>query len=172
MKKHITHLILLLLITSCSVNKKAHFIGEFKFKLPKKAVAIKPEDLDANSPINEKKIPSKYIYKIDSIYFGINDPVTGTIDKNFLEEDKKSFDYDYKRSGLIEAFQYQSSIVKINNNETFIMYKYYKNIGKYIYKTVNKDNTQVFTGTVVFENQSNYAEATKILNDFLKSVTF
>ncbi len=172
MKKHITLLILLLLITSCSINKKAHSIGEFKFKLPKKAIAIKPEDLDANSPINGKKIPSKYIYKIGDIYLGIEEPVKATIDKKLLEEDKKDRDNYYKKHELIEFVQCQSSLTKINDNEAFIMYNYYKNSGQYIYKMVNKDNTQVFTGTVVFENQTNYAEATKILNDFLKSVKF
>lgn len=172
MKKHITHLILLLLITSCSINKKAHSIGEFKFKLPKKAIAIKPENLDANSPINEKKIPSKYIYKIDDIYLGIEDPIKATIDKKLLEEDKKDRDNYYKKQELIELVQYHSIHIKINDNEAFIMYKCYKNSSQYIYKMVNKDNTQVFTGTLVFENQSNYNEATKILINFLKSVQF
>ncbi len=172
MKKHITLLILLLLITSCSINKKSLSIGEFKFKLPKKAVAIKPEDLDANSQINQKKIPTKYIYKIDDIYLGINDPYKGEIKKDFIKDQKKGWDYTFKDFEFIESHQYQSSITKINNNETFIMYKYYKNIGQYSFSMINKDNTQILGGTIVFENQTNYAEATKILNDFLKSVKF
>lgn len=172
MKKHIIHLILLLLITSCSTNKKALSIGEFKFKLPKKALEIKPEDLDTNSQINQEKIPTKYIYKIDDIYLGINDPYKGEIKKDFLENRKKVDDNRYKKNDFIEYHQYQSSLTKTNNNETYAMYEFKKNVGQYSFSVINKDNTQILGGTIVFENQSNYEEATKILNDFLKSVKF
>lgn len=137
--------------------------------MPKNAVAIKPEDLDANSQINQEKIPSKHIYKIDNIYLGINDTYKGEIKKDFLEGHKKMDDNRYEK---IESYQYQSKLTKINDNETYTMYEFKKNVGQYYFSMVNKNNNQIFNGKIIFENQSKHTEATKILKDFLKSVKF
>lgn len=174
MKIYLKYIILLFLIVSCNTSKNIQTIelGLVKFKLPKEAIKITTKNIDSISKLNQKIKELKNIYKIKDIYFAMNDPLKTDVKKDLLEEHKRGWDYDYKNFGFVESQQYVSSLKKINNNETFYMYHYNENIGQYSFKMVNKNRTQILGGTIVFENQSNYDEATKILNDFLKSVQF
>jgi hypothetical protein len=171
MKNHIKYIILLFLVVGCSTTKNIQ-IGLVKFKLPKYLEKIDAKDLNTTNKLNQKIIDAKNIYKIDNIYVTTSDTYKGEVKKNLLEGYKKGFDYQMKDFGLVESNQYKSSLTKINNNDVFTMYTFYKNVGEYTFKMINKDYNQIISGRVVFENQSNYEEATKILNDFLKSVKF
>ncbi len=112
------------------------------------------------------------IYKIDNIYVGFGKPFNGEVKRDILQDNKNGFDSDYKKFGFIESRQYKSSIEKINNNNVFIMYRYYDNIGQYSFKILKNDYHQIIGGTIVFEKQSDFSQATKILYNLLNSIKF
>jgi hypothetical protein len=177
MKIYIRCIIALLFTVSCGTSKNSQLleVGKFSLKVPKEAVKITHEDLDSKNPSQQmiKKLTNmNIIYKINDVYFGMLDPFKGEIKKDYLKDSKKGFDYLHKDFGTVESEQYKSSLAKINNNDVFVRYRFDKNIGQYTFKMVNKDYNQMFSGVIFFENQSNYEEATKILDDLLKSVKF
>lgn len=171
MKKHFKYLLLLLII-SCSTKKNIQTFDSFKLKLPKETVKITAKSLDSISKLDQKIIGVKNIYKINNVYLAMGDPYKGEVKEGLLENHKNGSDYRMKAYGYVESHQYKSSIEKINNNDALVMYEYYENIGQYIFKIKNPGNTQILGGMIVFENESNYDEATKILNDLLRSVQF
>lgn len=172
MKKNLKNLIIILLVVSCSSSKNIKKIESVKFELPKGVVKIENASLDQNNKKDQKLMLLKNIYKINDIYIGLSEPFKGELKEDFLKSEKNGFDYDYKNFGFIESHQYKSSIEKINNNDALIMYTYYENIGQYSFKILKTDNKQIMGGTIVFEKQSDYTEATKILSDLLNSVKF
>ena len=172
MKKNLKNLIIIFLVVSCSSSKNIQKIESVKFELPKGAVKIENATLDQNNQKDQKLLLLKNIYKINDVYIGMNDPYKGEVKNDLLKDVKDGSDYDYKKFGFIESHQYKSSLENINNNETLIIYTYYENVGQYSFRKVNKVKTQIFGGTIVFEKQSDYTEATKILSDLLNSVKF
>ncbi|CAD0002245.1 hypothetical protein [Flavobacterium salmonis] len=165
------YLIIILLAASCSGSKNIQKIESVKFELPKGAVKIENTSLDQNNKKDQKLMLLKNIYKINDVYIGMNDPYKGEVKNDLLKDIKDGSDYDYKKFDFIESHQYKSSLENINN-ETLIIYTYYEDVGQYSFRKVNKEKTQIFGGTIVFEKQSDYTEATKIVNDLLNSVKF
>ena len=172
MIKKMINLILILSAVSCSGTKSIQQIESVKFKLPEDAVRIDNTVLNPNSKRDQKLIQLKNVYKVDDVFIGLSQPFTGNLKENFLEEEKKGFDYDYKKFDLVESHQYKSSIEKINGNDVLVTYSYYENLGQYSFKVLKTDNTQIIGGTIVFEKQSDYTSSTKILHDLLESVKF
>jgi hypothetical protein len=172
MKKLISILCLLYLCASCSTSKQTITIQSLKFKLLKESVKIKAQSLSEHNKKDEKVILLKNIYKAKDVLIGISDPLKDEIKKDLLKNHKFSHDYDMKSFELIEIQQYQSKLETINGNEVLYFYTYYEDVGEYSFRMVSKDYTQIFSGRIVFEKQSDYEEATKILNDLLNSVDF
>ncbi|RKR08975.1 hypothetical protein C8C83_0573 [Flavobacterium sp. 90] len=172
MKNFLKYLIIILLFISCSSTKNVQKLESVKFELPKGAVKIENATLDQNNKKDQKLMLLKNIYKINDVYIGMNDPYKGEVKNDLLKDIKDGSDYDYKKFGFIESHQYKSSLENINNYETLIIYTYYEDVGQYSFRKVNKEKTQIFGGTIVFEKQSDYTEATKIVNDLLNSVKF
>lgn len=164
-------LIIILLAISCGSTKNIQKIEFVKFELPKWAIKIENASLDQKNKKDQKLMLLKNIYKSNDVYIGMNDPYKGEVKNNLLKGIKDGSDYDYKKFGFIESHQYKSSLENINNNETLIIYTYYEDVGQYSFRKVNRENP-IFGGTIVFEKQSNYTEATKIVNDLLISVKF
>ena len=172
MKKILKNLFILLLAVSCNSSKNIHKIESVKFELPKGAVKVEKATLDQNNKKDQKLLQLKNIYRVNNVFIGLSDPFKGEIKKDFLKSEKDGFDYNYKIFGFIESHQYKSRIEKINNNDALVIYTYYENIGQYSFKILKIDNNQVIGGTVIFEQQSDYTQATKIVYDLLNSVKF
>lgn len=172
MIKKVTNLILILLMISCSSNKNVRKIEFVTFQLPKGAMKIDNEKLNNSNKKDQKITQLEYLYKINDIYIGLSQPFKGVIKEEYLKTIKNGFDYDYNKFDFIKSHEYKSNIEKINNNAVLLIYSFHENIGQYSFKILKTDNTEIIGGTIVFENQSDYNEATKVLYNFLNSVKF
>ena len=83
-----------------------------------------------------------------------------------LEDIKKGQDFQMFRLEAINDLNYKSEIKNVNNNKVLILYTHNGNIGDYLFMVLKNDNKKIFSGNVVFNGQSNFVDATKILNDF------
>lgn len=167
--------LIICLFISCSylsVAQTTYSISSIKFILPQEAVKINTSNLDLNKRKDKIVNDHENIYNISNIFLGISATEKGNMSNTHLEDFKKGQDFLMKRLELLNSLNYQSEIKTINNNKILILYSFYNNIGDYFFMVLKNDNSEIFSGRIAFENQSNYTEATGILDDFLISVQF
>ena len=168
---------LVFLFTTLGCAQISHKVENTTFILPTNAIKIAKESL-AYSRVQQNFVDLPHIYKINEVYIGFTSLKATSKDRATLELVKQNNDYDqaneFKSSDI-----YTSKIETINNNDVYLQYfftenlgDYKQNIGDYFVMVYNYKIKKMFMVTVAFENQSNYAEATKILYDFLNTVSF
>jgi hypothetical protein len=178
MKKTLLITSLFFLITTIGKAQISHNVENTTFILPTNAVKITKESLATHSRVQQKFVNLPYIYKINEVYLGFTSLKATNKDRATLDLVKKNNDYDqaneFKSSDI-----YTSKIETINNNDVYSQYfftenlgEYNDNIGEYFLMVYNYKIKKMFIVTVAFNEQSNYAAATKILYDFLNSVSF
>ena len=175
MKNYIIYISLFFLSISCNSSKNIVKTDSVKFKLPENAVKIEKTALNQFPKIVKNFEHHKDIYKVNEIYIGLTPikQVNYAADrlkrlKGLYDDSRKEFDLLYGKSND----HYKSSLKKINKNEVFIKYKYSLGIGEYYFVIVNNNRTKGINGSVIFEKESDYNQANKILRGMLNSFEF
>lgn len=178
MKKLILIIGLVVLYATSGKAQVTHTINNMTFSLPANAVKIANTSLAPYSEVQQKFVYLPHTYKINEVYLGFTDLKKAKNNRDSLEVYKANQDYDMSHDLKIDGI-YNSKIEAINGNDVYFEYMfsdgigdYERSIGQYFIMVYNYDIKKMFVGTVAFENQSNYDEATKILYDFLNSVSF
>lgn len=178
MKKLILIISLIVLYATSSKAQVTQNINNMAFSLPANALKMANASLPASIEVQQSFVKLPYTYKINEVYIGFTDLKKAKNNRDSLELYKANQNYrminELKFAGI-----YNSKIETINNNDVYFEYTfckgigdYKRNIGEYFIMVYNYKIKKMFTGRVAFENQSNYAEATKILYDFLNTVSF
>lgn len=173
MKKHITYLVLLILITSCSVHKNK----EFGYNLPHKTIKLTPEEFALKKEFQSGKISDafKKFYLIqDTVILGFTDMYVGPFKIDILEEHKKD-NYNllfHSETSSNTVINYTSNIEKFGDNQVLIE-KYDSNTIKdkksyYHLEIMNSNFTKVKIGIMQFPKEDE-KKATAILNTLLKN---
>lgn len=178
MKKLILIIGLVVLNATSGKAQVTHTINNMTFSLPANAVKIANARLAPYSEVQQSFVKLPNTYKINEVYIEFIDLKKAKNNRDSLEVYKAGRDYDMSHE-FKYADIYNSKIETINNNDVYFEYTfcegigdYERSIGQYFIMVYNYKIKKMFTGRVAFENQSNYAAATKILYDFLNSVSF
>ena len=171
MKKYIIYISLFFLSISCNSSRNIVKTDSVKFKLPKNAVKIEKTALNQSPKIAEKFKPHSDIYKVDDIYIGLTPVAEVKYEADRLKRLKDVFEYG--QIGLdFPDNDNSSSIKKINKNEVFTKHIRSKENEEYYFVIVNNNRNKVIMGSVIFEKESDYNQANKILRGMLNSFEF
>lgn len=171
--KKLNTLIIALIYCFCSTAQQATLSNVVIINIPKKALKINKEQAVAYSKKNFKKseissLNTKNLYKIDQVIFGFWDSKVGLEGRRTLEDIKAEALELYKLSSSITV--HDASIKKINNVGLLVIN--YKNGDANYYRFISEyRNHQSMSGIVQYE-LSDRRNATKILDEVLKSITF
>ena len=175
MKKIVFLIVCIIYGFSCFGQQVVDLNGLASINLPDGAKKISKEQAlsHASERFNNDKIvlgsisrrATDHIYKVDNIlisFFTDNHSVSA----GHLLANKKSYDELFK-----DDTSYTSSLKKVNNNSVMIINYKMGDVEYYHFTCYNASNSIAATGVLEF-NKIDANEASGILNDVIKSITF